>query len=205
MKIKGLSIFSQMLIFFLGMAILINGVLTVIFYSFTANSLKRQTDERIFQELLNIEHRIDNDLNRELIKELNLLASNPIIDDFLMSSPVYKEISFRSMENLLLSNIAFNDSYKNIYFVNNLGREEAYVSKVNGRVRDFCDLKETRIFNEIKSASPKDIRIEGPLTDKDGDVFFKVGIHKIDNDIGRFGGAIIIDYSLAEFFTYLDI
>ncbi|HAK60922.1 MAG TPA: hypothetical protein DCO77_11150, partial [Nitrospiraceae bacterium] len=44
----------------------------------------------------------------------------------------------------------------------------------------------------------------GPFVDKDGEVSFVIGINKADPDIGQFGGAVLIRYSLKTFLAYLD-
>lgn len=56
----------------------------------------------------------------------------------------------------------------------------------------------------MKASPPETIDVDGPSRHSNGSVSFVAGIHKVDGDIGKFGGVLLIQYSLEEFFGYLD-
>ena len=113
-KEKGLSLFYRLLLVFLGTVIIVSGLLTVISYIFSKNSLEKHTQERITQEFVNLSHEFEHELKTVLIKELQILASNPVLDNFIMSSLIEKEINARSLERLFLQSITYTDSYESI-------------------------------------------------------------------------------------------
>jgi PAS domain S-box-containing protein len=93
-------------------------------------------------------------------------------------------------------------SYQSITFVDAAGREAVKVDW-SGRVRKLRSVEDQPLFARLRAVgSQGSIDIEGPFTDQYGNILFSTGIYKTDQDIGKFGGAVIIDYNLEEFFNY---
>ena len=202
-KNKGLSISNRLLIVFLGVVILVSTLLTVVYYVFIRNSIEERTRERISQQFETIDHLFTHDLKEILERELHVLASNPILDEFMMSSRLDVEINARALEKLFLKSIHYINCYQHISFVDYLGKEKVRVART-GRIRTYRDLGTSRLFAQIESGTPGSIHAEGVFMGKEGKAIFSMGIHKNDPDIGEFGGAVIIDHSLENFLGYLD-
>lgn len=201
-NIKGLSIFHRLLATFLSVIIVFGAILVFTFYSFNRESIERQTRERISQQFESMEREFVDEWQRELTVSLTLLAANPLLDEFITSSQIEKEIHARSLERLFRQQIRYKGNYRRIYFVDPLGRERITVDRA-GIVRERRNLKENKLFSLLESAAPGTIRAEGPYRDKRGEFIFSLGIAKADPDIGKFGGVLIIDLGLKEFLSYL--
>jgi len=200
---KGLSIFTRLLIALLGVVLCTSVILTVVFYVFSRNSLERQSKELITQQFEAIRHHFRYDLKDDIIRELQVLASNPVLNEFMMSSQLDAEIHARAAERLFLESIQYSKSYRRIRFVDYSGKEKISVNR-KGRIKKYHDISGNQLFSKIESGDPNSIYVKSPFVDKAGDVLFLIGIHKSDPDIGEFGGAVIIDFSLKDFLEYLN-
>ena len=149
---KGLSIFSRLLVALLGVVVLISGVLTTVFYDYNKSALERQTEENILQQVEAISYHFRSELRDTLVKDLQLLASNPILDDFSMSSEFERDVAARAVERFFLESLKYSKSYESISFVNQAGAE---VIKVDwsGRVRTYHHLGACLLYT---SPSPRD-------------------------------------------------
>ncbi len=200
---KGHSIFSRLLIALLGVVVLVCGMLTGVFYVYSRQSLEKQTKERILQQFDMIGYHFRSELRNSLVNNLQLLSSNPVLDEFLMSSDIEREIAARSVERFFLESLKYDKSYTSISFIGYAGVEAIKVDR-SGRVRNYRNLSSRPFFNRIKQGGPGGVDVENPAVDAQGDVLFSAGIFKTDADIGKFGGAIVITYSLKQFVEYLD-
>jgi len=104
---------------------------------------------------------------------------------------------------LFSKTLNYTKSYQRISFVDNAGKENVVVDRA-GYIKKYNDLSSTKLFTLLKSGNRGSLYIEGPYRDKNGKAFFSIGIYKVDEDIGMFGGAVIIDYSLEAFLEYLN-
>jgi PAS domain S-box-containing protein len=195
---KGFSIFSRLLISLLGVVVLVSGVLTVVFYVYSRRSLERHTKESMVQQFEAIDHHLRLEMREDLLNNLQILSSNPSIDEFLMSSPHEKEITARAVEWLFLESLKYIHGYDSIYFADAQGKESVKVDWT-GRVRQFRDISRSALFLNIKSGQPGSIHFENPRKNAGGRVTFSIGINKLDPDIGQFGGAIVLDYNFDDF------
>ncbi len=201
--VKGLSIFSRLLIAFVGVVMIMSGILTAVFYVFSRRSVEKQAEDYVQQQFQTISYHFRTELRNTLVKDLQLLASNPLLDEYLMSSEAERDVNARGLERLFLESLKTGREYQSITFVDAVGRERVKVDW-SGRVRTYRNVSSRPLFKRISSESPGSIDIEGPFADRFGNVLISVAIYKTDADIGKFGGAVIIDYSLEEFFRYLD-
>ncbi|MEJ2200407.1 MAG: PAS domain S-box protein [Desulfuromonadaceae bacterium] len=200
-EIKGFSIFHKLLLAFLVLVSLVSGSMTVIYYVFSKQAIEQQTEERLNQLFSGIEEHFHNDV--EIFeKDLRLLATNPLLDEFIMSSNIEYEINARSLERLFIQSRDLMKNVRSIAFVDYAGQEKIKVDGT-GRVRNYGNIGSSRIFTQLAAAAAGGYRIEGPYRGAEGEACFSLGIHKTDADIGEFGGAVIIEYSLKHLFDHL--
>jgi len=197
----GLSIFPRLLIAFVGVVIIMSGMLTAVFYVFSRKSVEKQTEEYVRQQFQTISYNFGSELRNALVKDLQLLDSNPLLDEFLMSSEAEREVTARAVERSFLESLKASRSYQSITFVDAAGREAVQVDW-SGRVRKRRSVGDRPLFARLRAGKPGSIEMEGPFADQYGNILFSTGIYKTDQDIGKFGGAVIIDYNLEEFFNY---
>jgi len=199
---KGLSLFMRMLIAFIAVVILVSGTLTWASYVFNRRSIEQHTAENILQQFRAIEYHFGYESRVDMVKDLRILASNPVLDDFIMSSPVEREVGARAVERLFLGAMKYHESFEGVYFVDTLGMEQVRVDR-SGRVKTYRNLSAHRLFTRIKNGTPGGVDLVGPWKNSAGRVVASIGIHKVDQDIGKFGGALVIDWSLDGFIDYL--
>jgi PAS domain S-box-containing protein len=200
---KGVSIFIRLLLSFLGVVILVSSTLTTVFYVYDKHSLKKHTVEQIQQQFEAVDFHLRFEMQEKLLNDLRLLSSNPTLDDFIMSNEPEKDIHGRALERLFLESLKYIRSYDSISFVDAHGKEKVKVGR-NGRVSTYRDVSGSALFGKIKNGRPGTIHAGVPSRDEEGQVVFSIGINKIDPDIGKFGGAIIVQYNLRDFIAYLD-
>jgi PAS domain S-box-containing protein len=198
----GLSIFPRLLIAFVGVVIIMSGMLTAVFYVFSRKSVEKQTEEYVRQQFQTISYNFGSELRNALVKDLQLLNANPLLDEFLMSSIAEREVTARAVERSFLESLKASRSYQSITFVDADGKEAVKVDW-SGRVRKHRSVGDRALFTRLRAGNPGAIDVEGPFTDQYGNILFSAGIYKTDADIGKFGGAVIIDYNLEEFFNYV--
>jgi PAS domain S-box-containing protein len=200
--IKGLSIFYKLLLSFLLVVTLISGTMTVVYYIFSKRSIEQQTREHLHTVFAGVEDHIGNDFTA-FIKDIQLLASNPLLDEFIMSSEIEIEINARSLERLFIKSLELMRGSRGISFVDYSGKEKVKVNR-SGRIRTYHDISGSGLFSDIAGSAPGSVHIEGPHRNRAGEVVFSLGIHKTDADIGEFGGAIIIEHDMEFFLRYLN-
>ncbi|MFH1488938.1 MAG: response regulator [Pseudomonadota bacterium] len=200
-KLKGLPILYRLLIAFFGAFVLYSLLLTVIFYSFSKDALEKNTKERLSQQIQEIAHHFHYDM-KVLERELRSLASNPILNEYMMSSELAIDIHARGVERLFLGTFPYSKITQRICFVDAAGKEKIHVNR-GGRVRKYRDLSRSPLFMQIEGGLPGGVHIQGPYRGKDGKFFFSMGVYKRDEDIGEFGGALIAEYSFDDFLDYV--
>jgi PAS domain S-box-containing protein len=199
---KGPSLFLRVLIAFLAVVIVVSGAMTWAFYVFSWRSIEQHTSENILQQFRAIEYHFGFESREALVKDLRVLASNPVLDEFIMSSPLEREIVARALEQLFLGGMRYHENYDSMYFVDALGREQVKVDR-SGRIRTYRTMRNAMLFTRIKAAAPGGVVLDRAGKDSAGRIIATIGIHKVDHDIGKFGGAIIIDWDLHGFLDYL--
>lgn len=202
-QLKGVSIFYRLLGALLGIVIVVGGVLSFIFYYSYKSAFEEHLEENILQKYEDISSYFEDNLKEDLIKDLHALSSNPVLDDFIMSSGFEAELNARSVERLFLQAMRYTKTYEGIDFVDFLGQERVKVNR-SGRVKQYVEKGENEYFKKIESSPPKAITVHGPFEDADGQYVVSAAVHKVDNDTGEFGGAVIIHYGLGKFFSSLD-
>jgi len=199
----GLSIFSRLLISFLGVVIAISGILTAVFYIFNRQAVEKTTTENIRQQFESIDYHLQFEMQEELLNDLRILAANPVLDEFMMSSAIEKEVNARALERLFLGSLKFIKGYESVTFVDAGGHEVVKVDR-SGRIRHYRDISGNALFQRIREGGPGSIAFSSPARDRAGKAVFTIGINKTDADIGKFGGAVLVTYSLEAFLEYLN-
>ncbi len=202
-KLKGLSLFLRLFLALLAVVVLISGMLTTVFYAYSKDTVEKQTGERIQQQFAAVNYHFQTELRAMLIKDLHLLASNPLLDDFIMSSELEREVTARGVERFFFESLRYSKNYECIIFVNSFGKETVKVNR-SGRVRTYRSMAGSRVFSRLQAGRSGDIDVEGPFKNQRGELLFTAGIYKTDADIGQFGGVVLINHRLTDFFGYLD-
>ncbi len=181
----------------------ISGSLTLIFYVFSKRSVEKYTKDYITQEFDFINNYLEHNLRHDLIKDLNMLTANPLIDDYMMSSATEKKYVSASVKKLFKKTVTLMEPYQRLSFITISGQEIISVGKDDQQAK-FRDFSKTIFFQKLANSKPGSILMGHPNKNQKGETILSIGINKIDADIGKFGGAIILDFNLQYFFTFLD-
>ncbi len=200
---KGLSIFYRLLVAFLAVVVVISGILATAVYYFNRTSLERQTREQTIGQLSAIEQSFRHHFQEDLVKSLNLLSSNPKLNEFMMASGMERDIVRHSVERIFMKVLATDASFRHVTFVDAMGNEVIKVGR-EGPAQTLRNVGRTRLFRQIATVAPDRVIHEVPSVEGSGYPSFSIGIHKSDEDIGQFGGAVMIDVELEPFFRYLE-
>jgi type II secretory pathway pseudopilin PulG len=73
-RYKGLSIFSQLLIAFMVVVVIISGLLTAVYYSFSKRQIEQQTIESLLQQFVMVRYHFNDEIRDELSSDLRMLA-----------------------------------------------------------------------------------------------------------------------------------
>jgi len=200
---EGLSLFPRLLIALMGIVVLISGMLTAVFYIYNKRALAKHTTENVMQQFETISYHFRYELRDALIKDLQLIASNPILDDYIMSTEFDREVSARSVERFFLESLKYSKNYDGISYADFTGKE-VIRTDWSGRVKVYRDFSRRQLFMRLRAGQAGSIEVDSPVVDRYGTIQFSAGIHKVDSDIGKFGGVVIVDHSLKDFVSYLD-
>ena len=216
---------------FLCVNIVTSGILMLIAFTFHRKAIQRRTKETIAQQLEILLDNFENDYRLDLNRSLETLVSSSLIDDYLSVSEFEKKILSKKLEQMFLQTIKSYKTYQNIRFVDADGNINISVTgKV--RRKERVNLKEVeldsfpppepslsaavRLFKTLESiplllsggnmewfTPPRELQLEGPFVDENGTLSFVTGASKLDLDIGTFGGVILIQQKLDQFFEGL--
>ncbi len=202
-KTKKLSIFYRLLISSIAFAIFIITTLTGVFYFFSKDSINKYLKEEIYQDLNNIAYDF-NSIKEKLVFDHEILATDPSVDNYVMSPKFNYDINSRELEKLFFEYLRHSNTYQSIYYVDYLGMEKIRVDKSTGRIRQYRDLSESSLFKKIIFDTPAVTAVEAPQVNKNGDVQFFSAVNVIDGDVGQFGGGIIIKHDLNKYLDFLN-
>jgi len=195
-------LFPRLLLALIGIVVLISSMLTTVFYVYTRRSLERQTTENVLQQFETISYHFQYELRDSLVKDLQLMAANPLLDGFIMSSTLEREVNARAVERFFLESLRYTRNYESISYVDFAGKEVIRVDR-SGRSKTYRDLSKRPLFLRVREGRSGSIDVGAPTVER-GSIQFTAGIHKTDADIGKFGGAVLVQHSLADFIGYLD-
>ncbi len=183
--------------------IIISGLLTAVYYTFSKRHIEQQTIESVLQQFVTIRYHFNDELRDKLSTDLRMLAANPTLDDFLRSSGPEREIAARSVERLFRESLRYFPSYQNISLMDATGREVITIGRA-GRAKQAGSAGRRSVFAQLTTDAPGSIRVSPPGEDLQGQVSFSIGIDKTDADNGNYLGGLVLDYNLEEFLEYLD-
>jgi hypothetical protein len=198
----GLSILHRLLIAFVLVFILVSCALTTTYYFFSRDSIFRYAHEAVLRELKAIKENFKDTTQRTLTQELKMLADNPLLDEYLMSTGSTREINARALERLFLQTIKHVEGVKRIRFVDSRGMEKIIVDE-QGRNRTYHSIGVSKLFAEIEQSPPGNIIQSGLSASPKEGYMFSMYVHKTDPDIGEFGGSVIMDYDFENFFAFV--
>ena len=207
------SILKQLIIIIAGACIVSALISTIGHYFFTEkmieNSIKKQMESTL---TLTTEY-LENKYSEELSYDLKLLNSSSEINKLLTSSKDEYFIHQQNVEKLFLSfSTSRNDLYYDIRLIDISGKELALIRE-RKRIRELetvvsslptpSNLMIGELFLKLKKSEAGTIKFSRPAFNN-GKIYFFAGIAKKDPDIGGFGGAIIITFTLDKFKDYLN-
>ncbi len=198
----GRSIFSQLLVSYSIVFIVFGALMTAVFFGFSHRAILNNTKENVSQQLLAIHVNFRN-FTDNLKKELSVLAFNPVLDEYMMSSQHEYAINARAVERLFAEALSISLNYKRIYLINYEGMEKIHVDRT-GRIRKYRNLSGDRLFRMVEQSRPGAVHIVGPYRGERNESLFSIATYLRDEDTGEFGGSLVIEYSLADFFEYLN-
>ena len=225
---KGISIFARILIVFLGVNIATSGILLVIAFAFHRKAIEKRTKETVTQQLEILHDNFENDYRLDLTRSLETLASSSLLDDYLTVSEFKQKIVSKKIELLFLQTIKTSKTYQSIRFVDADGNVNISVAgklrlkeTVNLNKNNSESLATTapsieagvKLFQLLESIPlllsggymeffmpPREIQLEGPFVDETGKLSLLAGVSKLDLDVGAFGGVVMIQQELDQFF-----
>ncbi|MEW6087192.1 MAG: ATP-binding protein [bacterium] len=200
-KLKNLSIFTQLIILFLGLVVFVNASLTIIFFFFNRKIVREHVNESIQQKYLSLENNFEY-VKSNLLEELGLLSENPVLDDYIMSSEAEKIIYGKKVKNIFLNYIKNNKEYECVCFKDIYGNERIDARK-EGRDDEIVSEQENKLFKSLNNMPEGSFYFVGPYKDRAGKILFSIETVKTDRDIGRFGGVVGITYNFSVFINFI--
>jgi len=200
---KDLSIFHKLLFTFLAVFTFICAVFATAYYFHGKKNVERYAEEAMSREAAAIVDHFQHAIANATVLDLKLMADNPLLDQFLMSTGIETGLSASAVERYFHDIIRHVESAKSISFFNYKGEEKIKVDQLGRRRRDYGSLAGSNFFLQIKNSPRGGIAVDGPFETESGECYFSVGIRKSDPDIGEFGGAVVIKYDLSDFFKFL--
>jgi diguanylate cyclase (GGDEF)-like protein len=206
------SISAQLIFIIAGASIVAALTSTIGHYIYTARIIESSTDQQMESALRLATEHLEKNYSEELRYDLNLLNLSTEINNLLGSGIDNYLIHQLNVEKLFLSFAKNrNGLYRSIRLVDISGSELAIIENKK-RVREHSTViaagpTESSIairdlFLRLKIQEPGTIFFGDTVFEKGENLFF-VGIVKEDPDIGGFGGAIIITFTLDQHIEYL--
>jgi diguanylate cyclase (GGDEF)-like protein len=207
------SIFIQLVIIIAGASIVSALASTIGHYFFTARIIESSIEQQMRSALQLTTDYLEGNYSEELRYDLKLLNSSNEVNALLSSTSNEHFIHQQNVEKLFLSFSRNRDNlYQSIRLIDISGNELAII-KNKKRYREYnsvisspptsSNLMIADLFLQLKNSTPGTILFSKPANEE-GSKYFAVGIAKTDPDIGEFGGAIIVTFTLEEFTNYLN-
>ncbi|MGH1486465.1 MAG: bifunctional diguanylate cyclase/phosphodiesterase [Cellvibrionaceae bacterium] len=207
------SISTQLILIIAGASIVAALTSTAGHYIYTAKIIEDSIEQQMKSSLRLATEHLEKNYSEELRYDLNLLNLSTEINNLLGSRINDYLIHQLNVEKLFLSFSKNREGlYKSIRLVDSTGSELAIITN-NKRVRKHstviaADETESSVsirdlFLRLKNREPGTIFFGDPVFEETENYFF-VGIAKEDPDIGGFGGAVIITFTLDQHIEYLN-
>ena len=224
-KPKGLPIFFQLLTAFLGVTVVISGMVIAILYNFSRTSIEKRTRENVSQQMRMMYETFSIQYKENLQRTLQSLISSSLLDEYLLASQPEQIVLGKKIEKSFNRVIHDFEPYDEIYFVDHMGDIKIHGLGKSYGMGNPCSQKygslrkETarlahealgpsfeasrRLFDRLKATPAGEIHLEGPFLDENRRLVFVAGTSKLDLDTGRFGGAVLLRHRLDAFLDYL--
>lgn len=227
-RTKGISIFLQILLFFVvaNIASVLTVVVAAFYYSLESTELRAQ--ETAARHLAGIREDFRVNVADKLERTLRLVIDLPATDDYLRASEVERELLLDSLARQYATVTRDDPDFHSISYVDSSGILR--IALIEGRRRrDGTDLLRWRetsgaapgplpysrlagLFGEIRETPlllssgnmewfmpPRPPLIDGPYIGGRGQPMLLAGLADLDMDIGSFGGSAIIEFDLSAF------
>ncbi|MBT3204751.1 MAG: EAL domain-containing protein [Gammaproteobacteria bacterium] len=208
--------------------LLLNGItiagIILISYTFTEASLTSQAQDRITQELNQLVENFKEEYKEQVNRTLLTLEMSSLIDEYLLGSTADKLVLSRVLERRLLQIQKVNPFYQSIEFIHADGTAGFGVlqGKRNFQLENLSLITENKsnlknvLFKKLSDIPLllssgnmewfmplREVSIEGPVLNHQGDYILLAGLSKLDKNTGEFGGAFIIELNFQHFFSQL--
>jgi len=198
----GMPIFFRLWLTIIIAITVVSVSLSLAYYKFDRDVWEKNVEETVLQQFATIEQYFNYGLKEPVAQNLDLLRANPLLDQYLTASQINKNYDRRAVERLFVEVLRSDDRYLDIAYVSAFGEEAIKVSR-DGVPGALSDLRESRLFRELSGGPPGRLRGSTIFTTPENEIAIRLGVDKIDADIGLFGGAILLTYSLNDFVDYL--
>ena len=207
------SILTQLMLIISGASLIAAIASTIGHYIYTERIIESSIEQQMLSALELTTDYLEDNYSEELRYDLQLLNSSREVNKFLSSTKDEYLIHQQNIERLFLSfSKNRGDLYDTIRLIDVEGKELAII-KDSKRFREYntvisssptpTNLMISELFLTLKTAIPGTILFSRPAFENGKTVFF-AGLSKSDPDIGGFGGAIIITFTLDDFTNYLN-
>lgn len=204
------------------------GILIFVTYSQNTASVSKRTQENIHQQVSILADKFEEQYRNALDRSLRTLIDSPTLNDYLLGSEAEKLVIARRLEREYLS---YQDDYPFIQSISFIDDTYKVAVSVKNRVRrsgeiDLSDLPDsgvpsewleiTKLYNKLKGTPlllfsgnmewfmpPRESKFVMPFTNAKGQVNAAIGQSKLDTNTGTFGGVIIIEFGLNQWFDEL--
>ena len=216
-----LRVLAALLVVNLGTA----GVLLYIAYTFSSQSLTKQAQETITQQVTVFAEAMSEDRLLRIQKTIKALESSQDMGDFLYGSEAERLILSRRIERRFIQEQRDNSDIIGLYFYDDIGHIQIGVkNKQRLLLADqVLDEEETPIqqsakllFSQMQDTlllvssgnmewfiPPIDAVVSGPFTRSDSGYTMLVGLAKLDISSGLFGGMLLLHFSLDNWLSDL--
>ena len=227
-SLTGAGFFARILAALLIVNIATIGILVFVTYTQNTESVTKRTQENVYQQVSILAEKFDEQYRNALERVLRTLIDSPTLNDYLLGSEAEQLVIARRIEREYLRYLSDYPFIHSISFIDdtyNVAISAKNGVRQSGRI-DLSDLSKAEVPNEwhkvlelyekLKSTPvllfsgnmewfmpPREPQVMGPFTNAEGKTSAAVGQSKLDASTGTFGGVVIIEFRLDQWFEEL--
>ena len=215
MRAKGIKIFHKIFLAYVLIGVVTISVTNIIQYNsrkaYIENSFRSQGQQFLnaavdyFQEVYNL----------RMIRDLQLIAESPSLDNMLTSQRNEALVTRPNVEKLFL-HFTRNDAHKylSLRFIDAKG-EEQVITEGNRRIREYISYDQLRdhsrdrlyaeiyhLYEELSADQSVGVIVSKPFI-HENEYTLVAAIAKEDPEVLGFGGAVVLHISLSDFYDYI--
>lgn len=228
---RSLHLFLRILLVFMSVNIATSAILIIVAYLFSKETIAKHTRESVAQQVAAIADNFQKQYGDSLRNTISALADSSALEDYLMAPAHEKPIVAQKVEQLFVRTMRNLPSMHSALFAE-AGGEVAISVRGRVRAPVSLNLKESEpgalarlpiservaatMFGNLASKPlvlssgnmdyvipPREMKLEGPFLDENGELTAVAGIAKLDLEAGAFGGALFVRQQLSDFFAHL--